>query len=58
MGAEDFGFYSQKAPSCMIWVGVCENASKHSPEFCVDESYMKLCTRAMAMVAAEYLSRG
>ena len=58
LGAEDFGFYSQKAPSCMIWVGVCEDASKHSPEFCVDESYMKLCTRAMAMVAAEYLSRG
>ena len=58
LGAEDFGFYSQKAPSCMIWVGVCEDASKHSPEFCVDESYMKLCTRAMAIVAAEYLSRG
>ena len=57
LGAEDFGFYSQKAPSCMIWAGVCEDASKHSPEFRVDESYIKLCTRAMAMVAAEFFSQ-
>lgn len=57
LGAEDFGFYSQKAPSCMIWVGVGGNSPKHSPGFCVDERYIKLCTRAMAATALEYLTK-
>ena len=57
LGAEDFGFYSEKAPSCLIWVGVGGDAPKHSPCFHVDERYIKLCTRAMATVALEYLTR-
>ena len=57
LGAEDFGFYSQKAPSCMIWVGVGGNSPKHSPGFCIDERYIKLCTRAMATTALEYLTK-
>lgn len=57
LGAEDFGFYSQKAPSCLIWVGVGGDAPKHSPGFHVDERYIKLCTRAMASVALEFLMR-
>ena len=28
LGAEDFGFYSEKAPSCLIWVGVGGDAPK------------------------------
>ena len=57
LGAEDFGFYSQKAPSCLIWVGVGGSAPKHSSDFCVDERYIKLCTRSMAAVALEFLTR-
>ncbi len=57
LGAEDFGFFSQKAPSCMIWIGVGGDAPLHNPEFQIDERYIKLCTRAMATVAMEYLTR-
>lgn len=56
LGAEDFGFYSQKAPSCLIWVGVGGDAPKHSPGFHIDERYIKLCTRSMAAVALEFLN--
>lgn len=57
MDAEDFGFYAEKAPSCMIWVGVGSDSPKHSSTFCVDERYIKLCTRSMATVALEYLTQ-
>lgn len=57
LGAEDFGFYSQKAPSCLIWAGVGGDAPKHSPEFHIDERYIKLCTRSMAAVALEFLTQ-
>ena len=56
LGAEDFGFFAQEAPSCMIFVGTGGDAPMHNPNFQVDEQYIKLCTRAMALTAAEYLS--
>ena len=55
LGAEDFGFFAQEAPSCMIFVGTGGDAPMHNPGFQVDERYIKLCTRSMAFVAAEYL---
>lgn len=58
LGAEDFGFYAQKAPSCLVWIGTGDNASNHHPNFMVEEPYIKLCTRAMALFAAEYLTNG
>ena len=54
LGAEDFGFYAQKAPSCLVWIGTGDNASNHHPNFMEEEPYIKLCTRAMALFAAEY----
>lgn len=54
--AEDFGFYSQKMPSCFIQVGTGEFAPAHSPGFKVDEGYIKLCTRVMAYTAMEFLN--
>lgn len=57
MGAEDFGFYSQKAPSCMIWVGTGGHVSQHNPNFIVEEPYIKLCTRAMSLFAVKYLTQ-
>lgn len=54
--AEDFGFYSQKVPSCFIQVGTGEFAPAHSPQFRVDEKYIKLCTRVMVCTAMEFLA--
>jgi len=56
LAAEDFGYYSQEAPSCLIWVGTGGDVPKHNPVFCVEEKYIKLCTRAMSMVALEFLN--
>lgn len=53
--AEDFGFYSQKVPSCFVQVGTGAYAAAHNSHFFVDESYIKLCTRAMGAMAGEYL---
>lgn len=59
LGAEDFGFYAQKAPSCLIWVGTGgDSPTNHSPHFTVEEPYVKFCTRAMTLFALEYLTRG
>ena len=57
LGAEDFGFYAQKVPSCLVWIGTGGDSPKHSSKFCVDEDYIKLCTRTMATVALEYLTQ-
>lgn len=56
LSAEDFGFYAQKAPSCFIWVGTGGESTNHSPKFTVEERYIKLCTRAMALFSLEYLN--
>lgn len=50
------GFYTQKVPSCLIWIGTGGNAPNHNPGFMVEEPYIKLCTRAMALFAAEFLT--
>lgn len=58
LGAEDFGFYAQKAPSCLIWVGTGgASPTNHNPHFTVEEPYIKLCTRAMTLFALEYLTK-
>lgn len=53
--AEDFGFFSQKVPSCFIQIGTGHYAAAHNQLFSVDEDYIKLCTRSMALIAIEYL---
>ncbi len=55
LGGEDFGFYSQKAPSCMLWLGTGVYGVAHSTTFQVDDRAIKFCTRVMSLVAAEYL---
>ena len=57
LAAEDFGFYSQKVPSCLVWVGVGEGAPKHNSHFSVNEDCIKFCTRVMVLTALEYLNR-
>ena len=55
LAGEDFGFYSQIAPSCLVWISTGGRVSKHSPAFTVEEKYIKLCKRSMAMVAVDFL---
>lgn len=53
--AEDFGFFSEKVPSCFIQIGTGYYAAAHNQQFEVDEEYIKLCTRSMCLLAIEYL---
>ena len=55
LGAEDFGFYAQKAPSCFMRMGTGIYASTHNEKFRVDEAYIKFMTRVMSLAAVEYL---
>jgi len=49
MGGEDFAFFSQKVPSCYIFIGIGENCgSHHSPDFKIDERVLPF--------AVEYLT--
>ena len=57
LGAEDFGFYAQKAPSCFIFIGTGEYAPAHSQKFQVDENYIQLCTRLMSLFALEFMNQ-
>lgn len=54
--ADDFGYISQIVPSTYYMVGTGDFAPGHSTNFYVDEKYIKLCTRTMALAALEYLN--
>jgi amidohydrolase len=61
-GAEDFSFFSQKAPGLYFWLGVRapdvaekDAAPNHSPLFRVDESALVLGVRAMVHLAVDFL---
>ncbi len=56
--ADDFGYISNIVPSTYYMVGTGDFAPGHSPKFFVDEKYIKLCTRTMALAALEYLNDG
>lgn len=56
MNAEDFGFIASKIPSTYYMVGTGDYGPNHSPDFFVDEKYIKLCTRTMILAALEYLN--
>ncbi|MEA4934642.1 MAG: M20 family metallopeptidase [Lawsonibacter sp.] len=55
LGAEDYGFYTQRVPSCFYRVATGDSAPAHSPHFLVQEPYIKLCTRSMSSLAINYL---
>ncbi len=61
-GAEDFSFYANKVPGLFIILGVtppdqlANAASNHSPRFFADESALVTGMRAMATLAADYLT--
>jgi len=62
MGAEDFAYYAKEVPSMFFFVGATpagqdptKAPANHSPKFFLDESALKLGTRAMLQVALDYL---
>lgn len=56
MGAEDYGFYTHKVPSCFYRVATGDAAPAHSPQFRVEDRFIRLCTRSMASLAVAYLN--
>ncbi|MEI6087155.1 MAG: M20 family metallopeptidase [Bacteroidota bacterium] len=58
MGAEDFGYYSQKIPGCFFRLGV-RNEEKgiinnvHTPQFDIDESAIEIGIGVMAWLGAK-----
>ncbi|MCH4887904.1 amidohydrolase [Acidaminobacter sp. JC074] len=55
--SEDFGYYSQVAPSTLLWVGLGEGAELHKPNFYVDSKNIVFATKLMSLVAFDYLSQ-
>lgn len=56
LGAEDFGFYSQKVPSLFMWIGTGAYSPLHSKDFRINEDYIKLMTRIMSYLAIKILN--
>ncbi|MCA0899578.1 M20 family metallopeptidase [Microbulbifer agarilyticus] len=63
-GAEDFSFFANEIPGFYYFLGVTPKgtdpstaASNHSPQFYVDESALKIGTRAITQLAIDYLDR-
>lgn len=55
LGSEDFGYYSQKSPSVLLWVGLGEGAELHKSNFYVDSKDIVFVTKLMSVVAYDYL---
>jgi amidohydrolase len=63
--SEDFSAYQQKVPGLFFFLGVTPKgtdpataAANHSPRFFVDENALMTGVRALASLAADYLSTG
>jgi len=56
MGAEDFGYYTQKIPGCFYRLGVMQDPNNirnvHTPVFDIDESAIEIGMGMMAWLGA------
>jgi hippurate hydrolase len=57
MGAEDFGYYSQKIPGCFFRLGTKNEAKGiisgvHTPTFTIDEDAIEMGIKMMAFLGA------
>jgi amidohydrolase len=55
LAAEDFGFYSQKVPSCLYWVGIGSLIPLHSSDFTINEDIAKITLPLMSVAALAIL---
>jgi hippurate hydrolase len=63
MGAEDFGYYSQKIPGCFYRLGVMNKAKGidsgvHTPTFNIDENAIETGIGIMAWLGADLVFEG
>jgi len=63
-GAEDFSFFAQKVPGLYFFLGgrpkeqsQFEAAPHHTPDFYIDESGLKLGTRALCKLTVDYMQK-
>jgi metal-dependent amidase/aminoacylase/carboxypeptidase family protein len=61
MGAEDFGFYSQKIPGCFFRLGTANQkrgitAGVHTPHFNIDENAIETGIGMMALLGARQIA--
>lgn len=56
LSADDFGYISAKFPATYYMVGTGNYGPGHSPDYFVDEKYIKLCTRTMTLGVLDLLS--
>jgi amidohydrolase len=55
LASEDFGFYSEKVPSCLYWVGIGSLISLHSSDFTINEDIAKITIPLMSLTALSVL---
>ena len=55
LAAEDFGFYSQKVPSCLYWVGTGSLIPLHSSDFTLNEDIARITLPLMSVAALAIL---
>jgi amidohydrolase len=55
LASEDFGFYSEKVPSCLYWVGIGSMISLHSSDFTINEDIAKITIPLMSLTALSIL---
>ena len=55
LAAEDFGFYSQKVPACLYWVGTGSLTPLHSADFTINEDIAKITLPLMSLTALAIL---
>jgi amidohydrolase len=58
LASEDFGFYSQKVPSCLYWVGIGSLIPWHSSDFTINEDIVKITLPLMSVIALAILPGG
>ncbi len=60
MGGEDFSYFTQLAPSVMLYLGVVpkgvENSYVHTPTFVVDEAAIPIGVRLMSSIIWDYFA--
>ncbi|HXB91942.1 MAG TPA: hypothetical protein VNU72_06625, partial [Puia sp.] len=63
LGAEDFGYYTQRIPGCFYRLGVMNTgkgivSGVHTPTFNIDESAIEIGAGMMAWLGSEIRFKG
>lgn len=56
-GSEDFAWYREQAPGCMIILGVGPGAASHSPQYNLDESALENGVKTEVQIILDFLNQ-